>query len=335
MNVTTTEAGAAERAATDWYPLVRAAILAPSSHNSQPWRFRARGERIDVIADTSRRLPVVDPQDRELYISCGAAVENLVLALRHAGRDCRVATAPDDDLHIAARITVTGPLTPTADDRRLYEAIPSRRTSRVSFEFLPIHRELVDELQAAAADRGATLEPIDDTSARNQFAHMTMAADRAQSDDPDFRRELAAWLRRGGDANDGMPARSMGLSRFEAYLAPFVIRTFDTGGGRAARDRELIDASPLLAVISTPGDLRRDWVSAGRALQRVALTATAAGYTLSYMNQCIEVPECRTELTLLLQTDGHPQLALRIGRAAALPASPRRPVADVLEIEGG
>lgn len=54
--------------------LVRYAVRAPSSHNSQPWLFRVVGDTLELRADRGRRLPVVDPEDRELTISCGAAL---------------------------------------------------------------------------------------------------------------------------------------------------------------------------------------------------------------------------------------------------------------------
>jgi nitroreductase len=56
------------------------AILAPSSHNTQPWRFRLRGPTLDLLADRRRALPVVDPEDRALVISCGAALGHLRVA---------------------------------------------------------------------------------------------------------------------------------------------------------------------------------------------------------------------------------------------------------------
>jgi hypothetical protein len=51
--------------------LVSAAVRAPSSHNTQPSWFRCAGETIELYADRSRALPVNDPFDRELTISCG------------------------------------------------------------------------------------------------------------------------------------------------------------------------------------------------------------------------------------------------------------------------
>ena len=65
--------------------LLRYAVLAPSSHNSQPWLFRVRESYVDLYADRARALPVVDPEDRDLLISCGAALFELCIAMRHFG----------------------------------------------------------------------------------------------------------------------------------------------------------------------------------------------------------------------------------------------------------
>ena len=62
---------------------VRYAILAPSSHNTQPWRFVSGDRELLVCADRTRSLPNIDPFDRELIISCGAALFNLRVALAH------------------------------------------------------------------------------------------------------------------------------------------------------------------------------------------------------------------------------------------------------------
>jgi len=61
------------------------AALAPSNHNAQPWRFLVNGDAVQILADRTRALPVVDPFDRELLISCGAALFNLRVALSQFG----------------------------------------------------------------------------------------------------------------------------------------------------------------------------------------------------------------------------------------------------------
>jgi hypothetical protein len=71
------------------------AVLAPSTHNTQPWRFSIDEKDIDLLADLSRGLPVVDPQGRELIISCGAALFYLRLALRYFGCCPEVQIMPD------------------------------------------------------------------------------------------------------------------------------------------------------------------------------------------------------------------------------------------------
>src|SRR6056297_1322886 len=70
--------------------LLRYAILAPSSHNSQPWTFDVNGGEIGIAADESRWLDSADPDQRELYISVGCAVENCCVAAERFGFDPQV-----------------------------------------------------------------------------------------------------------------------------------------------------------------------------------------------------------------------------------------------------
>ena len=79
-----------------WSQVVAAATRAPSIHNTQPWRFVAAPDRLDVYLDTERALPVLDPTGRQQIISCGSAIEFAVVALAAAGHAAEVDLLPDD-----------------------------------------------------------------------------------------------------------------------------------------------------------------------------------------------------------------------------------------------
>jgi len=102
-----------------WRAVVAAAGAAPSTHNTQPWRFVVEPDAIHLHLDPSRALPVIDPTGREARISCGAALLNLRLALRALDLEPVVTLLPQRrhaTLLATARLTTLKPATP---DERL------------------------------------------------------------------------------------------------------------------------------------------------------------------------------------------------------------------------
>jgi hypothetical protein len=307
------------------------ALQAPSSHNSQPWLFRVAGDALELRADRTRALPVVDPHDRELTISCGAALYFLRAALRHMGETATVDLVPDrDDPDLLARVRLAEPQPATHAERRLFWAMRTRRTNRRRFSKRSVPEDVLTELQRAAQEEGARLALIEDDG-RERLAKLIATADRRQSAEPSFRRELASWVHPNREhACDGMPGSTLGMSGLSSEIGPLVLRTFDWGRGRAARDEELALGSPVLAVLTTEGDEAADWLEAGQALGRVLLRATVEDVVSSFLNQPIEVAELRPQVAELSR-GGVPQLVLRFGFAREAPPTPRRPVAEVLD----
>lgn len=308
------------------------ATLAPSSHNTQPWLFRLADNVIYLYADRTRALPVADPDDRELTMSCGAALYSLTLAIRHFGYQASVALLPDPgDPDWVARIQVDadGQMTPEEDD--LFWALPTRRTNRRAYTAQAVPTSLSNALQATAEAAGAWLHIVQGDAQRHAVADLIADADRIQWSDKRFRRELAAWLhperRR---SQDGVPGYTFGVAEVVAYVGPFLFRTFDWGQGQAAKDRQLASGSPLLAVLGTSRDTPVAWMAAGQALQRVLLRACTAGVSASYLNQPIEVAELRPRLRDMLGVTGCPQLLLRMGYGPDLQPTPRRSLPDVI-----
>lgn len=309
--------------------LVEAAVLAPSSHNTQPWRFALRARAIDLLADRLRALPVNDPDDRELAISCGAALENLAVAASAAGLSPRVELCPGEP-DLLARVRLEDGAAPDEDASRLAAAIPRRRTYRGPFEDRAVAEELGAALERAAEERGCRLRVARGDEERLAVVELVERGDRQLWSDPRWRRELAAWMhpRRRGDG--------LTVPALATPLAQLIVRTFDLGGGVAARDRDIAKGSPLLAVLVSRGDTEEDWVQAGRALERVLLRAVTLGLQASYLDQPVQVAALRGELAAALRVDGAPQLVLRLGHPReSLAATPRRPLDDVLEPASG
>lgn len=308
------------------------AILAPSSHNTQPWKFLVSDDEVLLCADRSRSLPVIDPYDRELVISCGAALFNLRVALARFAIATEIHLLPQpSDPDILARVAFASGAAIPPGLAELFDAIARRRTNRLAFAHEAPPAALDDKLRAAAAQEGSEAAILRAAPDRARVAELISEADRLQFADPHFRRELASWIHP-SRRDDGMPAFSQGIAPLADAATPIaamVIRTFDVGHGVAAAHGELARGSPLLAVLATRTDNQEAWLAAGQALQRLLLVATAAGLSASYLNQPIEVPGLRARLAKDLATAPHPQLVLRIGRGPDIPPSPRRPLAHV------
>jgi hypothetical protein len=190
---------------------------------------------------------------------------------------------------------------------------------------------LSPELQAVASFEGAWLRIVQGDESRNKVARLITEGDRIQMSDGHFRRELAAWIHPNRTAShDGTPGYALGFGSLTSYFGPLVVRTFDVGRGRAARDRQLATGSPVLAVLGTDADTPADWLSSGQALERVLLRARSEDVWCSFLNQPIEVPELRTQVRDLLGAKGFPQALLRMGYGQDVKPTPRRTPGEVL-----
>jgi nitroreductase len=312
--------------------MLRYAILAPSNHNTQPWLFRINAMNAEVYADRRRKLVVVDPDGRELVVSCGAALYNLRIAAEYFGHAYRVELLPEPaQPDLMARLDLGLEGETSSEDVLLFHAITQRRTNRKPFEARPVPENLLADWVAATQEFGAVFHVISEEQARQAVADLVAEGDRRQWADRHFRVELSHWIRtRPDESPDGLPGAAAGVKDWLSFAGPMLIRTFDRGGGLAATDRDIAVHSPVLAVIATEQDDALAWLNAGQALQRVLLEATSEGIASSFLNQPIEIQDLRSRLAELAGLNGYPQVLLRLGYGPEVDPAPRRLLRQML-----
>jgi hypothetical protein len=327
------------------------AVRAPSIHNTQPWRFRPQEDCIELLADPDRKLHAVDPDGRELIISCGAALFGLRLGLRQIGRLAAVQLLPDPtEPLLVARVWPAGHAARTRVEADLIAAVPHRHTHRGPFSPGEVHDRLLTAMVTDVAAEGCELALITTTPAVARLGRLVRDAAAEQQQDPDIAAELARWVRPlHSTARDGVPAtarlaegarvtlsgtadevaghRRVALRRsarvVSARLAgrDFGLPGTEDGGGESPSGT---------AVLLTRGDGPADWLRAGQALDRVLLRAATRWVFASLQSQPLESPRHRREVRALLGRRGYPQMVLQFGRANTAIATPRRPHAETL-----
>jgi hypothetical protein len=164
---------------------------------------------------------------------------------------------------------------------------------------------------------------------RRLVARVTQQADRIQNADPAYRAELRQWTNRPPEAGDGVPP--VAVPHVDGLQSDDVpIRDFDTAGAGALSPETHSSSAQTMVLISTPSDDPLAWLRAGEALERVLLELTAGDWVAGPLTQPIEVALTRTQLRAALTWDAHPQMLLRIGKAAPTARTPRRPRRDVV-----
>lgn len=309
---------------------IRYATLAPNGHNTQPWRFRASESRIDILPDPARRTPVVDPDDHHVFVSLGAAAENLAIAGATRGRPGETSFSADGEGAVVFSFGGGRESEPA-----LFDAITQRQSTRADYDGRAIAAADLQTLAKAAKTPGVDLVLITARAQMDRMRDLVVAGNSAQLADPAFVSELKSWIRfsprQAMTTGDGLFSAASGNPALPDWLGQrlfdMVFKT-DAENDKYARQ---IRSSAGLAVFVSAQDDKEHWARAGRACQRFALQATALGLKHAFINQPVEVASLRPDLAALAGLPGRrPDIVMRFGYGTALPFSARRPVDAVL-----
>ncbi len=312
------------------HELVRYATLAPSSHNTQCWKFRLEDGAISILPDLSRRCPAVDPDDHHLFVSLGCAAENMIQAalangmMGHAGFDA----AGGNALRVVLEPT-------SAVASPLFQAITERQSTRGEYDGQPLARQELELLEKAGTGNGIQVILLTERQAVEKVLEYVVQGNTAQMSDPAFVDELKNWIRFSGDeavrTGDGVYAASSGNPPAPAWLGSLLFGLFFTPKSENDKYAKHVRSSAGIAIFVSDNPGPAQWLEVGRCYERFALQSAALGVRNAMLNQPVEVATLRPQFaTFLGAGKRRPDLVVRFGRGPKLPSSLRRPVQAVL-----
>lgn len=314
------------------------ASLAPSGHNAQPWALKVISQREWIIGgDPKRRLPAVDPQNRELLLSLGAFVENLGIAASTMGveTEMEVIGATSED---AGQVKIS--LKKGKQGSYPLKRLTSRRTVRQGFRPDEIRSEDVKELSDPLKGhlfyypRGSDHAKCIQEAALETF--------RIQTSRDEAQRELADWIRFSNEDarkyRDGLTTESMDIRGFAGwYVRNFMDRgdvikeSFRKQGVDLAAKQ--VEQGGGWFIVTSPGSSVPDLIETGRKFERMALLAREKKIGIHPMTQCLEEKQGLEEIAANHSAQVIPQFVLRVGYIDEYPdpVSLRRPVSSFVK----
>lgn len=318
--------------------LVRFGILAPSSHNTQPWRFHVDETGIDINADFSRKLKFGDPTGRMTYIALGCAAENIIIAAKHYGFDCSI----NYNTHLsnslpekAASITCDDKGLVNHDDA-LFLAIKQRVSYRASYQDKEVPKELIDDMASLVQDNNIILTIATDEIDKKRLASIAGEGMKKKMSLLEFRKELANWIRNNWTTSrDGMPGSGHEMSMLKSLAAPWALRLIDVSPVEEKKAIKRVLNFGAVGIISTKEDNAMAWMSTGELLENVLLTLQSKGMAASIMVAAIEDSASRKKLSSFISDKTgqkyFPQMFFGLGYPTKVAShSPRRTIDEIL-----
>ncbi len=313
--------------------LVKYAAMAPSGHNTQPWIFKISKDQIIIVPDMTRTCPAVDPDDRELYISLGCALENLLIASEQHGYKCAVEFIETGE---RTEIAVT-PVKENTTSSGLFEYIQVRQCNRSEYLDLPIKESIKNEIKSMETAKPVFIKTIFEKREMNEIIKLVKEGNSLQIESSEFMAELISWIRfNDGEIEkfrDGLASKCMGQASAPRWLGKLFINLFFSAGSQNDKDEKNILSSGGVTAFLSEEDNKVSWIKTGQLYQKFVLTLAKHRLTTAFINQPCEVKELRSRLAKAIGFEKtYPQLLIRFGYAEKVPFSVRRDVKDVIKL---
>ena len=315
---------------TDFIQIASYASKAPSGHNTQPWKFHITDGTITVLPNLEVALPVVDRNNRELFISLGCAVENLCIAASYFGYTTHIIECSIEVIILELTKNAL-----TIEDS-LFHQIEKRQTNRNIYNGNKISDGILQQLQSIPKENGIQFYFTEiNTPFANTITQYIMKGNEIQMADIAFKNELLSWMRFNKKqveaTHNGLSYLVFGNPPLHRILARPIVSLFLKPNAQNKSDRKKIDSSSHFVVCATQRDTIEEWINLGRTLQRFLLRVTEIGISYAFLNQPCEVAVLAFDLREKLPVNKeHPTLIMRIGYAKQIPYSPRKKIETLL-----
>lgn len=311
---------------TDFIQIASYASKAPSGHNTQPWKFHITDNTITVIPNFEVALPVVDGNNRELFISLGCAVENVCIAANHFGYTTQIAQCGIKGIILELTkndLTIENPL---------FHQIEKRQTNRSVYNGNKVSDEMLQQLQSIQKEEAVQFYFAEmGTPFADKITKYILKGNEIQMNDVAFKNELLSWMRFNKKqvkaTQNGLSYLVFGNPSLLGIFARPIVSLFLKPNVQNKSDRKKIGSSSHFVLCTTQNNTMEEWLDLGRSLQRFLLKTTEMGISYAFLNQPCEI----TTLSIALQKElpinkEYPTLILRIGYTNPVPYSPRKDI---------
>jgi hypothetical protein len=292
--------------------ILRYGILAPSTHNSQPWLFRIKGEKLSILKDPHIQITKGDPTGRDLFISFGCLIETIAIAARAFGLAVDIRYSNDIKEELVAEMEFRVDVTDSRE-WELLQQIPQRVNARGVFDRKAIPQGVTKALRAESLS-DVRFDFIETPQKIEEMARLTRSGLEEAYKDPGFRAEISRWMHSSFSSSpEGMPGYSLRLPALLSLVFPWLLRTFNIGKRVGHLNYLGIRSVPLIVVWSAEEEGPEEWIKIGRSAERLMLRAFALGLKTSIFVASVEIGELHKRVRELIECPGRPQFVLCIG----------------------
>lgn len=307
-------------------------ILAPSTHNTQPWKFRLTNNgQLVIETDPKRLLPRADPRGSGLIFSLGACLFNLRVAAAHFGLTLTFSLTSEGaapSLTLDFRPSDPSTAQPLGN---LLSAIPQRQSHKVPFLPKALPADLLKTLGTAKEGTAHAVISADE-SVRQSLALLHRDATLTFQDKPGFTKEVSSWMRPTNTTSfDGMPGSAFGMSQPQSLVAKFMTGVSPKSVKvPAQKDFAVLSTCPAVGAVVTDRDTPQGWLDAGQLYQHLGLIAAQNGLGLAPKAAAIQAGRA-DKVAQVFNQAGHPQMYFALGFTdGVVRHTPRRPLDQVI-----
>jgi hypothetical protein len=299
------------------------AILAPSTHNSQPWLFKIKVPECQIYYDPRLLLPEADPKTRDLHISIGCAIENLILAAKYFNIFDTVIYGPFDNKEQLAVVrfkTYTGRR--NDEYKKVVDTIPKRINARGFFLPILVPLDLLNKISFLINDYlidGINIHWVSEKNKITKLSLLTAEGLRFAYSKPSFRKEMSQWMRNSlTKRKDGLPGYALKMPLILSFILPILVRWFNLGKFLSQLNYKSMNSAPLIGIITTENESQDIWIKVGRLAERIMLEFNSAGWQTSIFVAAIEMEDLYKKVQDIINTEKIPQFLFVVGKIDSL-----------------